>query len=724
MTNIDSYRHEVLLSLAASRYEEAFVGLDNIAAAIQAPASLRDETERLRENYRLLKGYALDGIDDPRRAQVLADIAAGVRRSLERFVRYERLKESPMLYYSTIRYENLQCDSSIAQLSARFAQLLSESGMALINGGTDEAIRTEVEQLRRRLFKLVWTAFPLTDADARALTEFVGNPAVAAADTVQIINAVLLGALIVEDPRRAEWLAMVYDSSENPQIQVAALCALMLTLMRWWHDERPPKVANAVAVISERRGWAEDIRMVCKLILRTADTDRVTRKVNEELLPGMLKHKEELDETFRNLSADDLEALGEGDINPEWEEKLRKSGIADKLREFSELQADGADVMMSTFSKLKGYAFFNEISNWFLPFRADEPQIAQSPLPKEFLEMLESVSVFCDSDKYSLVLSARQVPDSMRKVMVDQMKAAEQHIAEMQSATLDPSRADRETIGTRFLQNLYRFFKIFNRHDEFINPFADKASLILTARSIPALATPDNMRLLGEFYFKRGYDSQAAMIFRRLVNDGENDPQIYQKLGYLYQAMGNYAAAIEMFGNADLINSDDVWTLRHLAQAQMQQERWTDALVTYRRLEKLRPDEAAIALKIAQNLMEIGEHQEAIRALYKADFLRPEHRPTLSLMAWARLLTGDYNRASEIFERLLAENPSATDLLNAGHLAMARRQWRKAVDLYRRSIAEQSKEKFVDAFEEDTTNHPQLFPDRIMIDLVMEESLK
>jgi len=43
--------------------------------------------------------------------------------------------------------------------------------------------------------------------------------------------------------------------------------------------------------------------------------------------------------------------------NPEWQEILDKSGISDKLQELSELQLEGADVYMSTFSMLKNFPF-------------------------------------------------------------------------------------------------------------------------------------------------------------------------------------------------------------------------------------------------------------------------------------------------------------------------------------------------------------------------------
>lgn len=57
------------------------------------------------------------------------------------------------------------------------------------------------------------------------------------------------------------------------------------------------------------------------------------------------------------------------DLNPEWENWIDKSGITDKLREMGELQMEGADVYMSTFSQLKQFPFFPPNVTLVLSFR-------------------------------------------------------------------------------------------------------------------------------------------------------------------------------------------------------------------------------------------------------------------------------------------------------------------------------------------------------------------
>lgn len=77
--------------------------------------------------------------------------------------------------------------------------------------------------------------------------------------------------------------------------------------------------------------------------------------MNEELLPEMMKLGPSLYKKIRQEDLmNDINALEE---NPEWQEMLDKSGITDKLKELTDLQMEGADVFMSTFSHLKSFPF-------------------------------------------------------------------------------------------------------------------------------------------------------------------------------------------------------------------------------------------------------------------------------------------------------------------------------------------------------------------------------
>ena len=70
-------------------------------------------------------------------------------------------------------------------------------------------------------------------------------------------------------------------------------------------------------------------------------------------MPELMKMRPDIIKTMQDLNdspADIESALLEN--NPEWEERLEKSGITRKMQELSEMQNDGADLLMVTFPTL------------------------------------------------------------------------------------------------------------------------------------------------------------------------------------------------------------------------------------------------------------------------------------------------------------------------------------------------------------------------------------
>jgi hypothetical protein len=112
--------------------------------------------------------------------------------------------------------------------------------------------------------------------------------------------------------------------------------------------------------MKERKGWREDFRTVYMELVKTVDTDRITRKIRDEVVPEMLKLKPEIDKKI-NLNIENLDPA-EMEENPQWQEMMESSGLADKLKEMSEIQEEGGDVMLGTFERLKTFPFFRKNS--------------------------------------------------------------------------------------------------------------------------------------------------------------------------------------------------------------------------------------------------------------------------------------------------------------------------------------------------------------------------
>lgn len=78
--------------------------------------------------------------------------------------------------------------------------------------------------------------------------------------------------------------------------------------------------------------------------------------MQNEVIPEMMKLRPDIMRKFKDIRNDDEDIMSMEE-NPEWEELLNGSGLRDSLKEFGELQMEGSDVMMSTFSHLKSFPF-------------------------------------------------------------------------------------------------------------------------------------------------------------------------------------------------------------------------------------------------------------------------------------------------------------------------------------------------------------------------------
>lgn len=91
----------------------------------------------------------------------------------------------------------------------------------------------------------------------------------------------------------------------------------------------------------------------------------------------------------------------------------------------------------------------------------------------------------------------------------------------------------RENISNRYIQDLYRFFKLYIRRTEFTDPFAGHINLLHVSVLNPLLSDSDSLRLIGEYYFRRGYYVEALELFERLSAAYHSDSEIYQKIGFV-----------------------------------------------------------------------------------------------------------------------------------------------------------------------------------------------
>lgn len=669
--------------LSGGRLTAAFSVLDNAIIAYPALRQFVGELERLRQGYGYMSGYALQGLPDPGLAESYAGIVEGVRTLIEAMARQMRLKDAPTLYFNTLRYELATPGDSVAALVDEYRNVSQKISLAALAENPAQAARqfsVQAEQLEKRVFNRVWTMYPLGGADEASLLDAIADKSLPGYFKSLIISAVLMGLMEQADERRMLLLMDAY-ASDDADVSVRALCALLVGMWLYRNRHMSARMRNRLAALKEMPGWVRDVRMATMQYVRSRDTERITRKFNEEVIPEMMKLRPEI-EKLKDKPLD-TEAMEE---NPEWAEILEKSGVADRLKELQELQEDGGDVMMATFSKLKTFSFFNDISNWFLPFHQSHTQIASDDIPEiaTLISIMGNAPMFCDNDKYSVALSLSQIPPAQRDMMLRQIRMQTQQMDVVRMAAMDSGHVpQREELAANYVRNLYRFFKLFRRKGEFTDPFSSG----LNIPAIPSLEQEfedsDTLMVIAEFYFKRGYYSDALEVFRRLTAMSSPSASISQKMGYCEQSVGDISAALRHYEEAEMLDSSSRWTLRRLAWCHRMLGNWDKALDCYRRLAEDKPDDVSLALNIGLSLVKLHRYDEALQYLFKAEFYGSGSEKATRALAWCTLLGGDYERCVKYTATLLAgTTPRPNDYINAGHLSLLTGHPGEAVDHY------------------------------------------
>lgn len=684
--------------LDSRRVNEALDIIDNSAGTLTSSAEIRSASAQLRESYRLMTHYALQSMPDPSRSELYNGITARVRSLADELHRSSRIDDAPTLYFNTLRYQLTTPTVTVTTLIGEYRHVNQRLQMAMMTedaerAGREFTIRTE--DLEKRIFNLLWITHPLSVDDASVVAGIFSDPSLPTHFKALCISALLLGQLEYSDERR---LRLLMDGCELKEalLSVRALCALLIAMSVGRNRPFSPSLMRRFEALRETPGWDADVKMVMLQFIRTRDTERIGRKLTDEVIPEMMKLRPEIEKL--GSVPTDPELMEE---NPEWADLLDKSGVADKLKELQQLQEDGGDVMMATFSRLKTFSFFNDISNWFLPFHSSHSVVSASADTSVRLlgELMGAAPLFCNSDKYSIVLSLAQVPLQQREMMAQQLKANSAQMAAASFGDLATAAKDREQLARSYVQDLYRFFRLFRRKGEFSDPFLTALNLVTVPQLADVFDDVDSLLLVGEFYFKHRHYDDAFHIFRRLSEMALPSAELFQKLGFCRQMAGDIQGAVRYYEQSELLNSESLWTVKKLAYCHRQLGAWDDAMRYYRRLEQSNPDDAPTALNIGLCEMRLGHFDKAIPYFYKVEFIRGESDRSSRPLFECYLTEGNIEKARKYCRLVLSREPSASDYLLSGLLDVREGRLEDAVGSFASSIAANSFD--VDAFMAD-----------------------
>lgn len=653
---------------------------------------ISDALNEAEQSYRRLLSYAVSGAEDPGREEMTADIGETILTITDRLERNNTAKEAPTLYYNNLRYLQAYPSETISSSLEHYLKLCSEGSLLdIVASGKHSGKFLETtsarESLERKIFNLLWVTFPLSRGDAETIGSILDSKVLPDHAVVLFTWGIVMGGLEFYDSRRLELLCGLYTNGSS-LVSAVALIGLLIVMHRWRGRRMSRRLRDRFASVKELPSWHSDLRSAYIELTRTRDTDRISAKIRDEIVPEMMRLRPEferkLSSTPETVTPEDMEE------NPEWQEMLDKSGLAKRLKEMSEIQEEGGDIMMGTFSHLKQFPFFNEMANWFVPFHSERSEFADIPGNaglRNIAGMFEELHFLCDSDKYSLLMSLAHVPNAQRDMVMKQLNAQADQFNELRAASLNlPTDNRRDTIR-RQIQNLYRFFRLFRRKGEFHNPFGEGVNLVAVPALVEDVKEPELLTLIAEFYFSHQYWEEALDVFEIVDSISEPSAAVYQKMGHSLMRLGRTSAALSCFEKADMLDNRSVWTIARMAKCHSLLGNHASALTAYERLEELRPDQPSNSIAMGRTHLALRHYPQAVNAFYKAFYLDEESGKALRPLAWSLLMDKQFEQSRKYYERILTDfDPKPEDYLNMGHLSLATGRFDEARNFYRLSI--------------------------------------
>ena len=631
-----------------------------------------NELSRMRSTYATMLRYMMEGVEDPNSRHLHDQLVQQAYVLSDRVMRLRRLREKSNEKYA-ITYKYMRKDLT---LDAIFLSLETHCGVLRrlraepneresIQQHEWEQHEDEHEKMLCTMFEYLWVSDVWHRSDYERATEILNSDVIFNDDKSLFVSAVTLSLMECFDQRK---LMLLFDAYLYPSLEVSQRSIVGLLILLQQYEKRIakfPEVNARLSLLLEDPQFVRDIYRVMMQIQFSRLTDTISSKMRHDIIPTILKSAKFKRTQFGIEEIDDY--LTKNGENPEWHHNVSDEKAQKKIDEMTELQMEGADVYMSTFSYMKGYPFFQTMSHWFTPFSKEHPSVRSFFKDKGSIVHLLTFAPFCNSDKFSICLMTDSLGATARETLTRSMESqmsSDELTEQIEAMKKDRSKPKAKDISRAYIFDLYRFFSLYPYHPQFQNPFAKELPVYSPTNYklfTPLLQHSEEVLPLAEFFMRRGFYKEAIDLFLTLhPQPKEDDADIWQKIGFCHQKNGDLESAFKYYSTAFELKSTSGWTLKHLAQVAFQLKRYTEAEAYYDLLLDSEPENQRYLNRKIDCFIQTDNYEAAIPLLYKATYLDDENVELKDKLAWCQLLTGNTDKAVSLYNSLTDQFDATT----------------------------------------------------------------
>ena len=665
--NVDEILSSAINNLMDKRLDVAIELLEQLY--VQRPTLIgHSELEAVKNDYQLMVDYMERGFTDDKRASLYLSL-------LQRLYRVAADLEISWRCKNVIVYVDAFRISDHLNTSHDFIRSVLESfvsDVAMLSL-LPEAERTEKAKdlydrhqvFINRLFNTLWTSCQWSDDDCAFYTGLMLSPMVDVVDQQLLVSAVTLGAMNQFDINKFKALTTVYQQSTDERVRQRALVGWVLSVFEGM--DIFPEQDEIIRKLCENKDTIRELYTLQIQFFYSQDTEKDNEKLQRDIMPYLVEGS---NITIGRLGIVEKEEDSlENILNQDAEDK-RMEQMEEKVRKMMEMQKQGSDIYFGGFRQMKRFPFFNDLANWFTPFYIDHPAL-RTTIERigqpNILQTITNQGNFCESDKYSLAFAMEsiinQIPGNIKEMM------GSEGVFDPMGTTLDKSNPTY--ICRAYIQDLYRFFRLYRSSNELINPFIDnhKSSFVADTfffvyKSFIGTGLDEyKMRLALYLYKHKNMDKLVELMSTFHVEDANYNIL----MGYINLYFGKPDVAYQIFNMVLQEDTENQWALKGMARAAMDCEDYDTAEHTYSQLLRLEPDNINYAVKRCVTLLKTERYAEAREELFRLDYQYPDNMNVKRVFAWMMLLDKSLDKASQLYDRILSDAPMAEDYLNSGY---------------------------------------------------------
>ncbi|MDP6718828.1 MAG: tetratricopeptide repeat protein, partial [Pirellulaceae bacterium] len=178
-----------------------------------------------------------------------------------------------------------------------------------------------------------------------------------------------------------------------------------------------------------------------------------------------------------------------------------------------------------------------------------------------------------------------------------------------------------------------------------------------------------NLVEVAKAYREHEFLEDAAVIYQQLAGDEETAPGAYYYLGTLRQKQQRWQEAAESYRES-LKRKSDYTTHHNLAQVLIHLSEHDEAIVHFYKARELDPDDHLVAYNFAQRLLDLQKFVEAEEQLRAVIAIKADHVEAIVRLGGLLVDQGQAENALALYEKSLTLVPDNASIFNGMGLAL------------------------------------------------------